>query len=84
MVEGNKHDLAVQIIERKTSRRDFLARTIGLGLSASSMSSLLMACDSSILGMSNAPSSSGKSTTLRYGFYGNPAEISIYRQVGEL
>ena len=26
MVEGNKHDLAVQIIERKTSRRDFLAR----------------------------------------------------------
>jgi multiple sugar transport system substrate-binding protein len=84
MVEGNKHDLAVQIIERKTSRRDFLARTIGLGLSASSMSTLLMACDSSSMGMSNTSSSSGKSTTLRYGFYGNPAEISIYRQVGEL
>ena len=84
MVEGNKHDLAVQVIERKTSRRDFLARAIGLGLSASSMSTLLTACDSSILGMSNASSSSGASTTLRYGFYGNPAEISIYQKVGEL
>ncbi len=77
MVEENKQDLAAQVITGKISRRDFLARTTALGLSAGSLSTLLMSCDTS------SSSSDGK-THLLYGFYGNPAEIQTYQQVGEL
>ncbi|HEY4389015.1 MAG TPA: sugar ABC transporter substrate-binding protein, partial [Ktedonobacteraceae bacterium] len=77
MAERNKHDLTAQTNGGKLGRRDFLARSVGLGLSVSSLSAVLAACGSS------TASTNGK-TSLLYGFYGNPAEISIYQQVGEL
>jgi multiple sugar transport system substrate-binding protein len=77
MVEENKQTLTAQVINDKISRRDFLTRTTAVGLSAASLSALLTSCDT-------GSSSSGGKTHLLYGFYGNPAEISIYQQVGEL
>jgi multiple sugar transport system substrate-binding protein len=82
MAAESKQSLVVQDVQRKISRRDCLTSMAALGLSASSMSALLTACDSG-MGLSGASSSSGK-ITLSYGYFGNPAELKIYRQVGEL
>jgi len=80
IVDGKKQDQAqLPIRGEQFSRRVFLGHTIELGISASAIGALLTAC-----GSNQSSSSSGKVPPLLYGFYGTPAEISIYKQVGDL